>query len=207
MKRRARNHDGSWKNKAVDILDAAETVLLEEGHGGLTIQKVCEEASVSTGHLQYYFPNKEELFECLIEKLLEDHIEVWREEGFSEANGCPEDRFKRFIHFHLQSHHTSDLVKLAWDMWSLSAREPFVARSLTKFHMFLVDELDSLIQALASALATNKCRQIAIMIVANLEGMTLFMHETRPVLSELETVSADISARYLNMIKGEEAAE
>lgn len=206
MKRRARNKDGSWKAKASEILVAAEAVLLEEGYGGLTIQKVTEKAKVSNGHLQYYFPSKDELFDCLLEKLSEDYVLVWQEEGFSSKQSDPEKRFSKFVHFHIDSTRSSDLNKWAWDMWSLSSRMENVAHYVYRFHKTIADEAAKIIGAIAPKLTSDQCDEFATMLVANLEGMTLFLDKSRPQMAYLDNVGDTISDQYIKMIKAAEAA-
>lgn len=54
------------------LLDAAETLLCEQGTQALTLSAVAERAGVSKGGLLYHFPNKEALIKGLVERLIEE---------------------------------------------------------------------------------------------------------------------------------------
>ena len=57
------------------ILEGASQVLRREGLEGCTTTKVAERAGVSVGTLYQYFPNKEAVFDTLIDRLLEERAE------------------------------------------------------------------------------------------------------------------------------------
>lgn len=58
------------------LLDAAETVLLENGTQALTLSAVAERAGVSKGGLLYHFPNKETLITCLVSRVIAEFDEL-----------------------------------------------------------------------------------------------------------------------------------
>jgi AcrR family transcriptional regulator len=53
------------------LLDAAERLLIEEGHGGITTRKVAAEAGVNHGLVHYYFGSIEELLFQAMERYTE----------------------------------------------------------------------------------------------------------------------------------------
>jgi len=61
------------------ILEAATRVLVRDGYGGFTTNRVAEKAGVSIGSLYQYFPNKESLLDELVRRhrhAIEDGIAV-----------------------------------------------------------------------------------------------------------------------------------
>ncbi|WP_018351007.1 TetR/AcrR family transcriptional regulator [Longispora albida] len=54
------------------LLDAAESLLAEQGTGAFTLAKVAEHAGVSKGGLLYHFNSKEALVTALIERLISE---------------------------------------------------------------------------------------------------------------------------------------
>jgi AcrR family transcriptional regulator len=53
------------------VLDAAASLVLRDGVGELTLERVAQEAGVSKGGLLYHFPTKVELVEALVEDILD----------------------------------------------------------------------------------------------------------------------------------------
>ncbi len=58
------------------ILDAAESLLVEEGYDDLTTNQIAEEADVSVGSVYQYFPNKEAIVQTIIDRFSERQYEI-----------------------------------------------------------------------------------------------------------------------------------
>lgn len=58
------------------VLDAAESVILEQGIAALTLEAVANRAGVSKGGLLYHYPSKDKLVEALVRRC----VESWDEE-------------------------------------------------------------------------------------------------------------------------------
>ncbi|GGK71051.1 TetR family transcriptional regulator [Sphaerisporangium melleum] len=59
-----------------ELLNAAESLLADQGAGCLTLAAVAERAGVSKGGLLYHFATKEALIKALIERLIADFDEL-----------------------------------------------------------------------------------------------------------------------------------
>ena len=57
------------------ILKAARTVFIRDGHAGLSMRMVAEEAGVALGNVSYYFPSKRALLEAMLKEELADYVE------------------------------------------------------------------------------------------------------------------------------------
>jgi TetR/AcrR family transcriptional regulator len=60
------------------FLDAAERLLIEIGHAGITTRRLAEEAGANLGLVHYYFGSMEELFLQVLERFTERLIERQR---------------------------------------------------------------------------------------------------------------------------------
>lgn len=58
-------------SKRDTILTCAEKLILRDGSGGLTLDRIALEAKVSKGGLLYHFPTKEELVSSLVARTIE----------------------------------------------------------------------------------------------------------------------------------------
>src|SRR5215203_5412667 len=61
------------------LLDAAERLLVDVGHGGITTRRVAEEAGVNHGLVHYYFGSVENLLVRALERFTERLIARQRE--------------------------------------------------------------------------------------------------------------------------------
>ena len=53
-------------SKVSQILNSAESILRDHGDHGMTMRKVAQGAGISLGHLQHYFPTKNDLLIAII---------------------------------------------------------------------------------------------------------------------------------------------
>lgn len=67
------------------LLDAAETVVLRDGIGKLTIDAVADAAGVSKGGLMYHFPSKDKLVEALVIRI----VGMWRRDHLEAIEAAP----------------------------------------------------------------------------------------------------------------------
>ncbi len=61
------------------IIKAGTDVFLRYGHARTTMGDVAEEAGISRPALYLVFPRKEDIFAAVIERLIEDKLQEWRE--------------------------------------------------------------------------------------------------------------------------------
>ena len=57
------------------ILAAGHRVFVRDGHAGLSLRKVADEAGVAVGNVNYYFETKRALIEAVLCEALADYIE------------------------------------------------------------------------------------------------------------------------------------
>src|SRR5688500_2445963 len=76
---------GSRPATAEALLDAAERLLVEVGHAGISTRRVAEEAGANQGLVHYYFGSMDELFVQVLERftarLVSRQREMYAAEG------------------------------------------------------------------------------------------------------------------------------
>jgi AcrR family transcriptional regulator len=81
--------------KQVDLLDAAEEIISENGAGNLTLDAVAQRAKVSKGGLLYSYGSKDDLIRAMLERMLKELDEAT---NTAFANESPEPgRFGRAL--------------------------------------------------------------------------------------------------------------
>lgn len=79
---------------ALNILAAAQRVLVAKGFSGLTLRAIAQESGENSASVQYYFGNKEGLVEAMIDSVFRDDQEV-AAAAMSTVTGA--DRLPRFV--------------------------------------------------------------------------------------------------------------
>lgn len=83
------------KNRAADILTAAEELIGERGFDAVSARDVAERAGVNKALLFYYYESKEKLFDKVLERYHQSHYDALKD-SFEEG-GESRERFHRLI--------------------------------------------------------------------------------------------------------------
>jgi AcrR family transcriptional regulator len=100
------------------LLDAAERLLVEVGHAGITTRKLADTAGVNNGLVHYYFGSNENLLVRALERFTEGMIERQRELYGSDERFV--EKWRTAMRFLVAEDHTYEkiwleLQALAWN--------------------------------------------------------------------------------------------
>lgn len=174
MSTRGASRKGQERSEA--ILDAAERLLVEEGHAALSLRGVAQRAGIRLGNLQYYFATREELVRALLARVLERATA--RVEERMGAAGAPAEALDGALESLLEEQTEPASYRLFYDLWALAAREPAIAQELRSFYTRYTDAVAELLRKVAPALSRAEARARAELLVALLEGLSLFRSGT-----------------------------
>lgn len=79
------------------LLDAAETVLSEQGTQALTLTAVADRAGVSKGGLLYHFPTKEALVRAMVARVIEEFDDLIASYLGSYGDGVPSAYTRAYV--------------------------------------------------------------------------------------------------------------
>jgi AcrR family transcriptional regulator len=79
---------------ALNILHAAQRVLVEKGFSGLTLRAIAAESGENSAMVQYYFGNKEGLVKAMIDSVFRDDQQ---DAAAAMSTVAGEDRLPRFV--------------------------------------------------------------------------------------------------------------
>ena len=118
------------RNATADaLLDAAERLLIEVGHGGLSTRRLAEEAGVNQGLVHYYFGSMDEVFVQALERFTERLIARQREMYAAEIPFIEKWRAAwRFQEEDLRAGYSKIWMELQALSWSHPELRPRVAR-------------------------------------------------------------------------------
>lgn len=80
---------GKDENSKIRILEAATKLFAQKGFDGTSIREICKKAEVNLCMISYYWGGKQELYQGIIENLLEKQIEYSK--NFLDLNKNPKD--------------------------------------------------------------------------------------------------------------------
>jgi AcrR family transcriptional regulator len=83
------------------ILNSAEALVLRDGAGSLTLERVAREASISKGGVLYHFATKAQLIQGLVERLIR-HFDRDLDQCLEKPATGPGRRTRAFVHATLE---------------------------------------------------------------------------------------------------------
>ncbi|MEV6560530.1 TetR/AcrR family transcriptional regulator [Nocardia sp. NPDC051756] len=122
---------GKGAQRRAELLDAAEHILSESGHGELTMRAVATAAGVRLGHLQYYFPGRADLVAAVLERTLQRSRERLTPVFASVAQPDSAEELVRTL---LAEQDDPQLVRVYTELWALAGHDDAVAAVLRKFY-------------------------------------------------------------------------
>ncbi len=107
------------------LLDAAERLLVDAGHAGITTRRLAEEAGVNHGLVHYYFGSNENLLARALERFTERMIE--RQRALYAADEPFVEKWRTAMHYLVSEDQTYqkvwlELQALAWNNPELQGR-------------------------------------------------------------------------------------
>lgn len=189
MSTRGASRKGQERSEA--ILDAAEQLLVEEGHAALSLRGVAQRAGIRLGNLQYYFATREELVRALLARVLERATA--RVEARMSTAGEPARALDAALDSLLEEQREPASYRLFYDLWALAAREPAIATEVRAFYTRYTHAVAELLLKAAPRISQAESRARGELLVALLEGLSLFRSGTvgepdRKVEAELRRV-------------------
>ena len=115
------------------LIDATARVVMRDGHEGTTTRAILAEAGLSAGALYTYFASKEELFEALAERALQESLVLYGAQAAVDES--PAELLRRFANELLSQ---PDLPALAWFRGRMSA-DPDVQAAAARFNRYIVE--------------------------------------------------------------------
>jgi AcrR family transcriptional regulator len=159
------------------ILDAATGILIDEGYAHLSTRKIAARAGVRPGHLQYYYPSKQDVVRGLLERYLERATCAFGERMAAAAT-TPEGRLDATLDGILNGQQSTATCRFFWELWALAARDPAVADAMQAFYRAYWRDLVAALLDAQPALGRPRAERRAALLVAMLEGLTLFRSRT-----------------------------
>ncbi|MEZ3162538.1 TetR/AcrR family transcriptional regulator [Halorubrum sp. RMP-47] len=126
------------------IIDATNSVLCEHGYAGLTVQKIADEASMTTAAIHYHFDTKAELLDAFLDDLIERF-----ESKLTFEPTDPRDRLAAFLdQVFTPSNPDADGFPVA--MMELKAQAPFQELFRKRFR-----ELDGVVREVVGEIVAD----------------------------------------------------
>lgn len=153
------------------IVDAARTLLLECGSLDFTLREIALRTGISVSNLQYYFPTRLALLRAVLAPVIEACLRDLKQ-VLDEAT-APRIKLHRLTGRALHDARDAETAALMRHLLSLVAIDPATAQLLEAWYATLTREITALVCAVNPALAATRCRQVAVLMIAVADGVTV----------------------------------
>lgn len=159
-----------------ELIDAVLRCIMRDGHLGLSVRKVCQEAGVSAGLLAHHFSGKEALITEAYRKLTKELYARIRYILDEPAEPKPLEQLRLYIDAYFRHPILDkDYLKVWLGFWSLSQQKAEIAALRDEVNNKYVKTLQGLIDDTASQLKLTSVntRLAAIGLAALMDGLWL----------------------------------
>lgn len=170
---RSGRHTLAGDELAAKILGSARKVMVEQGAGSFSVRKVANQAGVSLGHLQHYFPTRAELLNSMVISLEEDFYEHFVASISAVEN--PVERFVACAEYVLSMSANHELLPLMREFWAMAARDPEMAASLSEFYTACRDFATKIMLEANQELDREEAQRRSCTAVSVLSGAFLYL--------------------------------
>lgn len=154
------------------VLAAAHAVFIRDGHAGLSLRKVADEAGVALGNVTYYFPSKRELLEGLLREALADYIEA-HIEHLARGRDAPLDILLNVLTFYVTNGRTTH--PLFFQMWGYAASDAEAKALIRDLYRPIGRFIYLLVSAARPDATESRAREIVLQLFSLEEGLKLFI--------------------------------
>jgi AcrR family transcriptional regulator len=171
------------------ILKAAREVFVREGHAGLSMRMVAEEAGVALGNVSYYFPSKRALLEAMLREELADYVEEHIRQ-FESARDSPLEILLNVVEFYVANARGSH--RFFFQMWGYAGADDSARALVRELYRPIGRFILSMVRAANPSLSETRARQIVLQIFALEEGVKLFIGMGPETDAALKTAERDL---------------
>lgn len=154
------------------ILSAAREVFVRDGHAGMSLRKVADEAGVAVGNVGYYFESKRDLVEATLREELADYVEAHIEQ-FERDRDSPLDILLNVVDFYVSSARRNH--RFFYQMWGFAASDDAARDLIRSLYRPIGRFVYYLVRASNPRLSDAACRRVVLQLFSLEEGVKLFI--------------------------------
>ena len=179
------------------ILAAGRRVFERDGHAGLSLRKVADEAGVAVGNVSYYFETKRALIEAILSEALSDYVEA-HIRHFEADRQSPLEILLNVVTFYVSNARESHA--LFFHMWGFAASGPDAKELIRRLYRPIGRFIYFLVRAARPDASDARVREIVLQLFSLEEGVKLFIGmgpDDNVALSTAETHIRDLARRIV----------
>ncbi len=184
------------------IIDAARTLLLEEGYGSFVFRKVAKLAGVEPGNVQYYFPSKRDLLWAVLEPELENYQE--RLVIASQKGRTKNAKLTEIVNFLFKDIIDEQTLFLWLSIWGMAAHDEEISMMIRSWYRAYMETLSSLLCDAVPDISKEKADEAAVIITAQFDGLMVILNLGKPKRSTITRLKKNLVKTVSRILNGDE---
>lgn len=168
----AAGHSPKAADTIGQILGAGRRVFVRDGHAGLSLRKVADDAGVAVGNVSYYFETKRALIEAILAEALADYVEA-HILHFEADKQSPLEILLNVVTFYVSN--ARENHALFFHMWGFAASGPEAKELIRRLYRPIGRFIYFLVRAARPEASDARVREIVLQLFSLEEGMKLFI--------------------------------
>jgi TetR/AcrR family transcriptional regulator len=114
---------------AETLLEAALETIFSDKISGARLRQVARRSGMSQGNLHYYYPTKDELFQALLDHLLETFVRE-REMLMADQSVPPQQKLRYFFDQEIELIRRAKEIVIFFDFWVQGTKDPKIRKKI-----------------------------------------------------------------------------
>lgn len=152
------------------IIAVARSILVDEGYDKFVVRQISARAGIRPGNLQYYFANKKELLQAVLERELMRYHETFmsvtndetRKKGITRA----------VVNFLLDEIRLKATCNIWYTVWALAPQDKAIAALMDDWYQKYLADLRAVIRTAEPTISERRAGHIASILTAVMDGLT-----------------------------------
>ena len=174
-----------------EILDVTINALANEGYTSVSMRGIANRVGIHLSTLQYYFPTKSDLLKSTIEKSI-GSMQRMMDDIVLNSSISPEKLLRKALKIHLKACHDPVIPKLFVALWAMASHDEDVNFALGEVYERDCQRYSNLIKKARPKLSKSACENKAVLILAQLEGLVLFISPEKPFASKSQVLEKQL---------------
>ncbi|MEZ5891601.1 MAG: TetR/AcrR family transcriptional regulator [Parvularculaceae bacterium] len=191
------NKSERTRNTVGRILRASREIFTRDGHAGLSLRKVADEAGIAVGNLTYHFPTKTELLDAMLKEALADYVEAHLEQ-FQPERDAPMEILLNVVEFYVRNARASH--GFFYQLWGFAGSSAEAREMVRGLYQPIGRFVYYLVRAANPKLNDVQVRRAVLQIFALEEGYKLFIGmgpEDSSAIAAAETDIRELTRRII----------
>lgn len=188
------------------ILQAALSLLVEEGYQAMSMRRVAAACGMKLGNLTYHFASREDLIRGLLDSVIRAY-EIEFAAIVHMPGTPPEERLAEICGLILEDIRTKKTTRVFPELWALSNHDPFVFERVQETYARARAPLVEIVGEMRPDLAGHQRQDLALFISASMEGMTIFAGYEKPFEARMPQIETIAIQSFVDLVRNYESQD